>query len=101
MIQVIDGKIKQHQLPKVGKLSDGRTVSGYHLLGDYCNLPLYKDCETQEHAREKITLQNKIFDNVIEKVKSEFPYYTTEQSLTYEHISQNIDKIIEEQYGVV
>ena len=34
MIQVIDGKIKQHQLPKVGTLSDGRTVSGYHLLDE-------------------------------------------------------------------
>lgn len=68
---------------------------------DYCNLPLYKDCETQEHAREKINLQNKIFNKVIEKVKSEFPYYTTDQSLTYEDISQNIDKIIEEQYGII
>ncbi|HZK00299.1 MAG TPA: hypothetical protein VFC79_09835, partial [Tissierellaceae bacterium] len=32
MIQVIDGDIKQYSLPKVGTLSDGTTVSGYHLL---------------------------------------------------------------------
>ncbi len=34
MIQVINGKIKQYQLPKVGALKDGRTVSGYHLLDE-------------------------------------------------------------------
>jgi len=32
MIQVINGEIKQYSLPKTGTLSDGRTVSGYHLL---------------------------------------------------------------------
>ena len=32
MIQVINGEIKQYRLPKTGKLKDGRTVSGYHLL---------------------------------------------------------------------
>ena len=34
MIQVINGKITQHSLPKTGTLSDGRTVSGYHLLDE-------------------------------------------------------------------
>ena len=34
MIQVINGEIKQYSLPKVGTLKDGRTVSGYHLLGE-------------------------------------------------------------------
>jgi hypothetical protein len=34
MIQIIDGKIKQYQLPKVGTLKNGSTVSGYHLLDD-------------------------------------------------------------------
>jgi hypothetical protein len=34
MIQVIDGEIKQYDLPKVGSLLDGRTVSGYHLLDE-------------------------------------------------------------------
>ena len=34
MIQVIDGKIKQYQLPKTGTLKDGSTVSGYHLLDE-------------------------------------------------------------------
>lgn len=32
MIQVIKGEIIQYSLPKVGTLSDGSTVSGYHLL---------------------------------------------------------------------
>lgn len=34
MIQVINGEIKQYQLPKTGTLKDGRTVSGYHLLDE-------------------------------------------------------------------
>ena len=34
MIQVIDGEIKQYNLPKVGTLKDGSTVSGYHLLDE-------------------------------------------------------------------
>ena len=32
MIQIINGKIEQYSLPKVGVLKDGSTVSGYHLL---------------------------------------------------------------------
>ena len=32
MIQVIDGEIKQYNLPKSGYLKDGTSVSGYHLL---------------------------------------------------------------------
>ena len=34
LIQVINGEIKQHHLPKVGTLKDGSTVSGYHLLDE-------------------------------------------------------------------
>lgn len=34
MIQIINNEIKQYQLPKVGTLKDGRTVSGYHLLDE-------------------------------------------------------------------
>ena len=34
MIQVINGEIKQYNLPKVGTLKDGSTVSGYHLLDE-------------------------------------------------------------------
>jgi len=34
MIQIINGEIKQYNLPKVGTLKDGRTVSGYHLLDE-------------------------------------------------------------------
>ena len=34
LIQVINGEITQHSLPKTGTLKDGRTVSGYHLLDE-------------------------------------------------------------------
>ena len=34
MIQVINGEITQHNLPKTGTLKDGSAVSGYHLLGE-------------------------------------------------------------------
>ena len=34
MIQVIEGKIKQYNLPKTGTLKNGSTVSGYHLLDE-------------------------------------------------------------------
>lgn len=32
MVQVIDGVITQYSLPKVGRLKDGSSVSGYDLL---------------------------------------------------------------------
>ncbi len=34
MIQVINGEITQHSLPKTGTLKNGSTVSGYHLLDE-------------------------------------------------------------------
>ena len=34
MIQVKEGKILKHSLPKSGRLSTGVTVSGYHLLDE-------------------------------------------------------------------
>ena len=34
MIQVINGEVKQYSLPKVGILSTGESVSGYHLLDE-------------------------------------------------------------------
>lgn len=34
VIQVINGEIKHYNLPKVGTLKDGSTVSGYHLLDE-------------------------------------------------------------------
>ena len=34
MIRVIDGEITQYNLPKVGTLKDGKSVSGYHLLDE-------------------------------------------------------------------
>ena len=34
LIQVINGEITQHSLPKTGTLKNGSTVSGYHLLDE-------------------------------------------------------------------
>jgi len=34
LVQVINGKITQHSLPKTGTLKNGSTVSGYHLLDE-------------------------------------------------------------------
>ena len=34
LIQVINGEIAQHSLPKTGTLKNGSTVSGYHLLDE-------------------------------------------------------------------
>ena len=33
-VQVINGEITQHSLPKTGTLKNGSTVSGYHLLDE-------------------------------------------------------------------
>ena len=34
MIKVIEGEIVEYRLPRTGKLKDGKTVSGYHLLNE-------------------------------------------------------------------
>jgi len=71
MIQVINEEIKQYSLPKVGTLSTGETVSGYHLLDEEIlldegwlpledNPPEY-DVETQYLAKviqEHTSLEN-------------------------------------------
>lgn len=78
MIQVINGEIKQYNLPKTGKLKDGRTVSGYHLLDeetlkDEGWLPLEDivpeyDVETQYLANGGYEILD---DKVIKKYKIE------------------------------
>ena len=78
MIQVIDGKIKQYKLPPTGTLSDGRTVSGYHLLDEEIlldegwlpledNPPEY-DMETQYLANDGYEI---LEDKVIKKYRIE------------------------------
>ena len=78
LIQVINGKIKQHKLPKVGTLKDGRTVSGYHLLDEEILLdegwlpledikPAY-DEETQYLANDGYEI---LEDKVIKKYRIE------------------------------
>jgi hypothetical protein len=78
MIQVINGEIIQYNLPKVGTLKDGRTVSGYHLLDEEVlldegwlpledNPPEY-DMETQYLANDGYEI---LEDKVIKKYRIE------------------------------
>ena len=78
MIQVINGEIKQYSLPKTGTLKDGRTVSGYHLLGEEVlldegwlpledNPPEY-DMETQSLVQDGYEI---LEDKVIKKYRIE------------------------------
>ena len=70
-IQIINGEIKQYKLPKTGTLSDGRTVSGYHLLDEEVlldegwlpleDIPPEYDEETQYLANDGYeTLEDKV-----------------------------------------
>ena len=78
MIQVIEGKIKQYNLPKTGTLKNGSTVSGYHLLDEEIlldegwlhledNPPEY-DEETQHLASDGYEI---LEDKVIKKYRIE------------------------------
>ena len=78
MIQVIEGKIKQYNLPRTGTLSTGETVSGYHLLDEETlkdegwlpledNPPEY-DVETQYLASDGYEI---LEDKVIKKYRIE------------------------------
>ncbi len=78
MIQVINGEIKQYNLPKTGTLKDGSTVSGYHLLDeeilkDEGWLPLEDiepeyDVETQHLVQDGYEI---LEDKVIKKYRIE------------------------------
>jgi hypothetical protein len=78
LVQVINGEIKQYQLPKVGTLSDGRTVSGYHLLDEEVLLdegwlpledsPPEYDMETQYLVQDGYEI---LEDKVIKKYRIE------------------------------
>ena len=79
MIQVINGEIKQYQLPKVGKLKDSSTVSGYHLLDEEILLdegwlplednPLTYNEETQYLMNDGYEI---LEDKVIKKYRVEY-----------------------------
>ena len=78
MIQVINGKIAQHSLPKTGTLKNGSTVSGYHLLDEEVLLdegwlpledsPPEHDEETQYLASDGYEI---LEDRVIKKYRIE------------------------------
>jgi hypothetical protein len=78
MIQVINGEIIQYNLPKVGTLKDGRTVSGYHLLDEEIllnegwlpleDIPPEYDMETQYLVNDGYEILD---DKVIKKYKVE------------------------------
>ena len=76
MLQVINGEITQHSLPKTGTLKNGSTVSGYHLLDEEVlldegwlpledNPPEY-DIETQYLVRDGYEI---LEDKVIKKYR--------------------------------
>ena len=104
MIQVINGKIKQYSLPKVGTLSDGRTVSGYHLLDEDLlkdegwlpledNPPEY-DVETQYLANDGYEI---LEDKVIKKYRiEEIPEREESRDLEaeIEELRQTIDILL-------
>lgn len=78
MIQVIDGAITKYSLPKVGKLKDGTTVSGYHLLDEETlalegwlpleDIPPTYDVETEQLVSNGYEI---LEDRVIKKYKIE------------------------------
>ncbi len=78
MIQVIEGKIKQYNLPKTGTLKNGSTVSGYHLLDEELlreegwlpleDIPPEYDEETQYLANDGYEI---LEDKVIKKYSIE------------------------------
>ena len=78
LVQVTNGEIKQYQLPKVGTLSDGRTVSGYHLLDEEIlldegwlpleDIPPEHDEETQHLVQDGYEI---LEDKVIKKYRIE------------------------------
>ena len=90
MIQVIDGKIKQYDLPKVGSLLDGRTVSGYHLLDEDTlidegwlpleDIPPEYDEETQYLVNDGYEI---LEDKVIKKYRKEIMTLLDEQGIEY------------------
>lgn len=78
LVQVINGEITQHSLPKTGTLKNGSTVSGYHLLDENIlkdegwlpledNQPEY-DEETQYLANDGYEI---LEDKVIKKYRIE------------------------------
>ena len=100
MIQVIEGKIKQYNLPKTGVLKDGSTVSGYHLLDeetlrDEGWLPLEDvkpeyDEETQYLANDGYEI---LEDKVIKKYKIE--------DISERKEPRNLEQEIEEDAGML
>ncbi len=90
LIQVINGEITQHSLPKTGTLKNGSTVSGYHLLDEELLreegwLPLEDiqpeyDVETQylandgyEILEDKIVKKHKV-ENIPKPQRNEIDY---------------------------
>jgi len=100
MIQVINGKIKQYQLPKVGTLKDGSTVSGYHLLDEETlldegwlpleDIPPEYDEETQYLTNDGYEI---LKDKVIKKYKIE--------DISEREEPRNLETEIEEDAGML
>ena len=100
MIQVIDGKIKQYDLPKVGSLLDGRTVSGYHLLDedtliDEGWLPL--EDITPEYDEETQYLVNDGYEILEDKVIKKYKI----EDISEREEPRNLETEIEEDAGML
>ena len=107
IMQVINGEIKQYSLPKVGTLSDGRTVSGYHLLDEEVlldegwlpledNPPEY-DMETQYLVTDDYEI---LEDKVIKKYRVEdIPEPQPSEVEVYKNKIAELEEVIDTMLG--
>ena len=100
MIQVIEGKIKQYNLPKTGTLKNGSTVSGYHLLDGETLLeegwlPL-EDVES-EYDEETQYLVNDGYEILEDKVIKKYKI----EDISEREEPRNLETEIEEDAGML
>jgi len=100
LVQVINGKITQHSLPKTGTLKNGLTVSGYHLLDeevllDEGWLPL-EDVEP-EYDEETQYLVNDGYEILEDKVIKKYKI----EDISEREEPRNLETEIEEDAGML
>ena len=101
LIQVINGEITQHSLPKTGTLKNGSTVSGYHLLDEEVLLDegwLPLEDNRPEHDMEAQYLANDGYeileDKVIKKYRIVERVEPRDLEVEIEELRQIIDILI-------
>jgi len=100
LVQVINGKITQHSLPKTGTLKNGSTVSGYHLLDGETLLeegwlPL-EDVES-EYDEETQYLVNDGYEILEDKVIKKYKI----EDISEREEPRNLETEIEEDAGML